>query len=56
MGVSKRRGRGRDQARLCQSRASNKLGHREEMELFGIDNAARNQWRRVEAERVDVSL
>ncbi len=56
MGISKKRGRRRDQGRLCESRASNKFGHREEMELFGIDNAGLYQWRRGKAERVDVSL
>lgn len=56
MGFSKKRGRRTDRAGICESRASNKFGHGEEMELFGIDNAGRYQWRRGEAERVDVSL
>lgn len=56
MGFTKKRGRRTDRAGICESRASNKFGHGEEMELFGIDNAGRYQWRRGEAERVDVSL
>lgn len=39
-GDFKERGRKRDQNRLYKSRASNKFGHRKEMELFTIDNAA----------------
>ena len=49
-------GGGGGQARLRESRASNKFGHRKEMELFEIDKAARYQRRRGEAERMDVSL
>lgn len=56
MGISKKEGRIMDQARQCESRTSNKFGHREEMELFEIDNAACYQWRMGETERMDVSL
>lgn len=55
-GLSKKRGRKRHQARQCESKASNKFGHWEEVELFEIDNAARYQWGRGEAERTDVSF
>lgn len=56
MEISKKEGRRMDQAKPRESRASNKFGHREEMELFEIDNSACYQWRRGETERMDVSL
>lgn len=51
MGISKKRGRKGGSAQA----ASNKFGHRKEMELFRIDNAP-HQWRRGQAKRMDVFL
>lgn len=45
-GFLRKRWRRWDPVWLCESRPSNKCGHREEMELFRIDNAGRYQWRR----------